>query len=207
MASYAPYAPQRPVGQGPAASHDASPGPLPPPKSEYRPYVATTIHETSSADEKGPPHQYVAHDSFEEEPVYGNLHSTLWNSLIYFVRYLFIVALVGALLAAPIVIYRQDWDAIDKEADEATARQEENLRFYVFCWLETFWLCLCFSHLLIQIFPYVFFGVARYVNSAHRRYWRVFRTLKWPYTLLGGVVGGFISFRAVSFSSRLTSPA
>ena len=175
-------------------------------KSEWRPQVAAIDDEmpTSSeaASHEGAP-RYLAHELFEEEPVYGNFNATLWNSFIYLLRYLFIVILVGAPLAAPIIIYRNDWDAIDQQEDQVLALQEANLRFYVFCWLETFWLSLCFSHFLVKALPYAFFFGARYLNSAHRRYWRIFRTLKWPYTLLGGVLGGLISFKMVRLPSLI----
>ena len=127
---------------------------------------------------------------------------SFWRLALYAVRYFFIVTIVGIGLAVPLVLYRTDksfgYDDDDENKIAAQiAKQQNNLIFYVFCWLEATWLAACVCHLFSLLFPYVFYFVARYVNSAHRRYWRTFQTLKWPITLVGIAITSFISFRYV----------
>ena len=134
---------------------------------------------------------------------------TLLAGFLYVIRYFFIVAFVGMGLAVPLILYRTDkefgYDDEDEDKiDAAIAKEKNNLIFYVFCWLEATWLAACVCHFASLIFPYIFFLIARYVNSAHRRYWRAFRTLKWPVTLFGASITSFISFRYVGQDARIT---
>jgi hypothetical protein len=103
--------------------------------------------------------------------------------LIAVARYVTVVVLVGLALAIPIIV-----------AD----LQYNNLVFYAFSCLETIWLCGVATDLLALLFPYVFRVVARYVNPAHHRYWRVFRTMRLPVTMLGTIIAAYVAYVTVS---------
>ncbi|KAK2790560.1 hypothetical protein FQN52_005579 [Onygenales sp. PD_12] len=107
--------------------------------------------------------------------------------MIWGVGYGLIVVLVAVALAIPIVIFRNDQDLDNLKITtekELKVKQEENFVFYLFAWLEATWLSGCASDILIMAFPYVFRFVARYVNPAQQRYWRIFRTMRLPFVLI-----------------------
>ncbi|KAB5518871.1 hypothetical protein GE09DRAFT_977795 [Coniochaeta sp. 2T2.1] len=121
------------------------------------------------------------------------------NHLLWAARYVAVVLVVGIPLAIPIIIFRQDLDVLANVDDTTTVesverRQYRQLVYYLFAWFETCWLGFWASDVIGLGLPYVFRFVARYVNPAHQRYWRVFRVLHRPITIIGLVVTAYISF-------------
>ena len=122
-----------------------------------------------------------------------------WTRKVGFlIRYLTAIILIGLPLAIPVILFSGDQELQDETAAD---RQYRNLVFYIFLWLLVTWLSTCFVNIFTHIFPYIFKFVASYVNSAHKKYWRVFRTMRLPVTLLACAIVGFISFTIVSSSS------
>ena len=160
------------------------------------------MSDTSSRNvEKGSRPQDTSQSFPEDTPSYGTSMPIL-RKVVYVARYLFVVALVALPLLAPLFLFTTDalilLDTDDQ--NDINARNTHNLIFYIFAWLETTWLAAVIVNIIVLALPYVFYFVARYVNSSHRRYWRVFRALKWPVTLTGAVVAAWLAFRFVSFS-------
>ena len=119
-----------------------------------------------------------------------------WTRKITFaLRYLAVVVLVGLPLALPVILFNTD-QAV--EGESAESRQYHNLVFYLFLWLLVTWLSTCIANILTHIFPYIFKFVAGYVNPAHKKYWRVFRVMRLPVTLLACAISGSTAFAAVS---------
>ena len=114
-------------------------------------------------------------------------------------RYLAVVVLIGLPLAIPVILFNTD-QAV--EGDSAETRQYHNLVFYLFLWLLVTWLSTCVANILTHIFPYIFKFVAGYVNSAHKKYWRVFRVMRLPVTLLASAISGFAAFYIVGAHIR-----
>ncbi|GKT67763.1 mechanosensitive ion channel [Colletotrichum tofieldiae] len=68
--------------------------------------------------------------------------------------------------------------------------------FYICLWLEVTWVGAVVSDLLGLGFPYLFRFIARYTNSAHQRYWRVFKFMRRPIAFLGTTIVTYIFFAA-----------
>ena len=108
--------------------------------------------------------------------------------------YLFVLLAVTAGLTVPVVLYYDDADwGLDDEEEK-----HRDLLHHLFRWLLVSWCCFAFCNIVINIFPYLFRFVARRVNPGHVKYWRVFRFMRLPVTLLGGTVGMYFSYFSVS---------
>ncbi|KAI5459649.1 Mechanosensitive ion channel-domain-containing protein [Mariannaea sp. PMI_226] len=105
------------------------------------------------------------------------------------------VVLVGVALLIPVILFQKDSN-LEGEEDDLTVeqRQYKNLVYYLFLWLFISWLALVFSDIFALFLPYLFRFIARYVNPAHRKYWRMFRNLRLPIAMVGGTVVCFVSF-------------
>ena len=139
-------------------------------------------------------------DSQEDSPSYGPSMSIL-QKIGHVLRYLFIVAVVAVPFLVPLILYNTDATILiddPNDQNQINASNFHNQVFYIFAWLETTWLAAVASNIIVLALPYVFFFVARYVNSSHRRYWRALRTLKWPFTFTGAIIAAYISFEFVS---------
>ncbi|KAH8893311.1 hypothetical protein GQ53DRAFT_684923 [Thozetella sp. PMI_491] len=103
-----------------------------------------------------------------------------------------VVVVVGVPLSVPIILYRNDQDLEDEESIEH--KQYRQLLFFLFVWILTSWLGACLSFLAATGLPYLFRFAWRYVNPSQAKYWRVFRALRRPITLIGLVAASYISF-------------
>jgi hypothetical protein len=115
-------------------------------------------------------------------------------------KFVLIFGTVAVLLAVPSMVI--DVDAIEAKAamgdmDAFLAQQQQQTVYYVFGWLLFSWLGLAFFFAVGTAVPYVFRFVARYVNPAHMRYWRVLRTMRRPFCVAFGVTFSFLCFVAV----------
>ena len=116
------------------------------------------------------------------------------------IAYLFVLLAVTAGLTVPVVLYYDDGDWSSDEDEE----KHRDLLHHLFRWLLVSWCFFAFSNISINIFPYVFRVVARWVNPGHVKYWRIFRFMRLPVTLLGGTIGSYFSFFVVSLEFRHT---
>jgi hypothetical protein len=105
-----------------------------PPKSER------TSHSTASAS-------YFAHHG---------------KFILWFVKFIFVFALVSALLAIPIAIYRDIENFPDDATEEELRNRLRPLYIYnVFLFLLISWLSIAFFYLLGTALPYLFRFIAR----------------------------------------------
>ncbi|KAK1572789.1 putative serine/threonine-protein kinase [Colletotrichum navitas] len=84
----------------------------------------------------------------------------------------------------------------DSTPQAIEAKQYRNLMFYICLWLEVTWIGAVGSDLLGLGIPYLFRFMARYLNSAHQRYWRVFKFMRRPIAFLGTTLVTYIFFAA-----------
>jgi hypothetical protein len=112
-------------------------------------------------------------------------------------RIVTVFLVVGGLLCIPIVLFAQYRFVFYDDPDQS--KQNMNLVFWLFVWLLIAWGGACIWHALAIVFPYLFRRTAKYLNSAHRKYWRVFKALRWPLTVVGAVVVSWIAFEFVSW--------
>ena len=144
------------------------------------------LHTTENAHHGG------ASDSHGSARPSGSGHSS--SKLVFAARFAAVVILVSAPLAIPVIVsYRRL--LVD---DSSNADYTNILTFYLCLWLLTSWLMACAFNLFWRAFPYLFWWIAGFVNPAHQRYWRVFRSLNFPVTLLGSVSWTFAAFGGVS---------
>lgn len=146
-------------------------------------------------------------DPIEEEGPEPPRHSAFgvhyrWQLALYFVRYVVVVAVIGIILAIPVIVFDKDQDLEDTSLEATERRQYNNLIYYIFAWLLTTWMCAVIADLVALSLPYLFRLIARYVNPAHQKYWRVFKTMRRPICWLGAVIGSFIAFTVVSIRRR-----
>ncbi|KAM7196962.1 Mechanosensitive ion channel protein 8 [Rhypophila sp. PSN 637] len=130
----------------------------------------------------------------------GNYGQYLWHHISSNIKYLLIGLVIGVPLSIPVIIYRDYQDILPEPIDPVA--ESRQFLFYLFYWLEISWIALCLSFLVGTALPYVFRFIARYVNPAHVRYWRVLRVLRRPITLAGFLIVSFASY-AVTFYMQL----
>lgn len=127
----------------------------------------------------------------------------LWYSgAVYWVKWLSVTILISVIISIPMIVLKDtlgesgttDLEIIKKFFEN----QWKNLCFWIFAWLLVSWLSACVFHAFASVFPYIFRYVARYINAAHGRYWRVFNFMKWPVTLLGCTIGSYTGYGFVS---------
>jgi len=116
----------------------------------------------------------------------------------FVVRYAMTVLLIGLPFAIPVAVFCPF--AIVLDPAMAESKQYHNLVYYLFAWLLVTWLCAVVSNIFIRALPHLFRFVAGWVNPVHRKYWRIFRTVRNPVTMVGCVIGSWISFVLVSFA-------
>jgi hypothetical protein len=129
--------------------------------------------------------------------------------LAYAIKWLVVTVAVGAVISIPMIMTRATLNVdesgnIDDVLERYFQQQYQNLVFWLFAWLLTTWIAACLFHLAALAFPYCFRIVAKFINPAHRRYWRVFHAMKWPITLLGAAIGSYIAYAFVSL--HVSSP-
>ncbi|GKT60045.1 mechanosensitive ion channel [Colletotrichum tofieldiae] len=112
-------------------------------------------------------------------------------------RYTAIVIVIFVAFLIPIITLSNDADIEeDSTLESVEAKQYQNLMFYICLWLEVTWVGAVVSDLLGLGFPYLFRFIARYTNSAHQRYWRVFKFMRRPIAFLGTTIVTYIFFAA-----------
>jgi hypothetical protein len=115
--------------------------------------------------------------------------------LLWALQFALTVIIVSVPLMVPMILF--SGDRVLDDDDTLEKRQYRQLVFYLFSWLLASWLGGCVSYAFALAFPYLFRFVARYVNPAHQRYWRVMRIMKRPITLVGLIIASYISFGRV----------
>ena len=188
-------------------------GPIPPPKEppSVRTHQVQPSHNATSYASSGKESQMAAQsdlDFYSATPVKNpqSSNSIIWNKVSWGLRWILTTGAGALILSIPIFLFRDDKDSQDGTKQE---RQVNNLVFFIFCWVVTAWVSACIGHLLALFFPYIFRFFAQYINPAHKKYWKVFRRMKWPFTFVGastGSIGGFYYVRhyiTASFSCCL----
>ncbi|KAK0644083.1 hypothetical protein B0T16DRAFT_447842 [Cercophora newfieldiana] len=146
---------------------------------------------------------FGAPDSVDPPPPEKTSHSTASASyfahhgkfIVWFIKFILVAALVSVLLAIPIAILRDIENFPEGATEEELRDRLSRLYVYnVFIFLLISWLGIAFFFLLGTALPYVFRLVARYVNPAHARYWRIVRVLRRPLCWLGSVFVSFLAF-------------
>ncbi|KAK0616462.1 hypothetical protein B0T14DRAFT_435937 [Immersiella caudata] len=129
--------------------------------------------------------------------------------ILWFVKFVVVWAVVSVLLAIPVAIYRD----IENFPEEATPEElKERLRplyiYNVFTFLLVSWVSIAFFYLLGTTLPYIFRFIARYVNPAHTRYWRIVRVMRKPLCFVGSLFVSFLAFDyCVAFNGLITIAA
>ncbi|KAK4183181.1 putative Mechanosensitive ion channel [Podospora australis] len=146
--------------------------------------------------------------SQESKPGYrtatGTFRSYLWKNVFKVLQFLIIFGVVGVILAIPvIVIGNQDIiKKADLEEEEFLRQRNKQTVYYVFLWLLISWICFAIVFVIASALPYIFRFVARYVNPAHMRYWRIMRTLLRPICITGVVCCSYVAFMITVYYSR-----
>ncbi|GAB1315562.1 hypothetical protein MFIFM68171_05772 [Madurella fahalii] len=134
----------------------------------------------------------------------GKYRFYLWRNLYPAIKFIIIFGVVGVLLAIPVIVI--NGEEISAKAnidlDDFLAQQTRQLVYYIFGWLFVSWIGLAISYLIGTALPYLFRFVARYVNPAHMRYWRILRTMRRPICVVGVVTTSYIAFAALIFYNR-----
>ncbi|KAK4198786.1 putative Mechanosensitive ion channel [Triangularia verruculosa] len=125
------------------------------------------------------------------------LQSYLWQNAYKLLRFLIIFGFVGIILAIPVIVIGnkdivKKEDALDDE--QFFAQRSQKTLYYVFVWLLVTWICFAVTYVLASALPYIFRLVARYVNPAHMRYWRIIRTLRRPICIFVTICCSYIAF-------------
>ncbi|KAJ4305964.1 hypothetical protein N0V88_000754 [Collariella sp. IMI 366227] len=135
----------------------------------------------------------------------GTYRSYLMKTLYGPLKFVLIFAVVGVLLAIPVIVINSD-EIIAKaemgDIDAFFAQQTRQVLYYIFGWLLVTWIGLALCFALGTVFPYIFRFVARYVNPAHQRYWRILRTMRKPFCIAGTVSVSYIAYAALIFYNR-----
>ncbi|KAN0066820.1 hypothetical protein V8E54_015109 [Elaphomyces granulatus] len=118
--------------------------------------------------------------------------------MVYAVKWFLVTIIISAILSIPMMALTDsvelDSNTLDEAIVEAYNKQYKSLGFWISSWILASWLSACLFHALAQVFPYIFRFVSKYINPAHRRYWKVFRFMKWPITVLGCTIGSYIAY-------------
>ncbi|UKZ57099.1 hypothetical protein TrVGV298_010951 [Trichoderma virens] len=119
-------------------------------------------------------------------------------------RYAIVFIIIFIALLIPIIVFSKDADVDDDTTiDDVYANQYRNLVFYICLWLEITWIFAVFFDIIGLTLPYLFRFIARYVNSAHQRYWRVFKFMRRPICFLGTTIIAYVFFEAAIVGNPL----
>ncbi|KAK4168196.1 putative Mechanosensitive ion channel [Cladorrhinum sp. PSN259] len=126
----------------------------------------------------------------------GTYRAYIWKNLYKVLKFILIFGTVGVILAIPVIVIGND--KVMKKAeitlDEFFAQKDRQTVYYIFLWLLATWICFAIFYMFASALPYIFRFVARFVNPAHMRYWRVIRTLKRPVCIIGVVSCSFVAY-------------
>ena len=196
--AYSPYSPYNPANQ-PPVTNDYAVDPISRPSSAKTPNekMSASIHEMQplAGSDMVPEGKGVEIAPEDEDSPYKMLTRKERNRFIFHaIRFVLTVIVIGVLLCVPLFVLA-DYADIGDSTDDSPQRQ--NLVFWIFTWLFSTWIIACTFHFIALILPYVFWLVAKFVNPAHRRYWRTLRPLRLPITLLGAILGSYVTFSLV----------
>ncbi|KAF9869892.1 mechanosensitive ion channel [Colletotrichum karsti] len=119
-------------------------------------------------------------------------------------RYFLIAVVIFVALLIPTIVLSDDAEfAEDSTAEPIQSKQAKIFVFYICLWLMVTWIGAVFFDLLGLGFPYLFRFVARYVNSSHQKYWRVFKFMRRPIAFLGTTIITYVFFAACIVSNNL----
>ncbi|KAK0707861.1 hypothetical protein B0H67DRAFT_496581 [Lasiosphaeris hirsuta] len=131
----------------------------------------------------------------------GSYRTYLWDSAFWLIRFLIVVSFFGLLLAIPVIVYRDIENADENTSEEEIKDRLDRLWVYnIFQWLMISWIGLAVFYLFGTALPYIFRFVARYVNPAHARYWRILRVLRRPFCLIGLNLVSYIAFLLIAYN-------
>lgn len=120
------------------------------------------------------------------------------SGVIYAVKWILTTLIVSVIIAIPMMVLTDsievNSDTLYGEFTDDYYEQYRNLGWWISSWILASWISACLFHAFAQVFPYIFRFLSKYINPAHRRYWKVFRFMKWPITLLGGTIGSYLSY-------------
>lgn len=91
----------------------------------------------------------------------GSYGRYIWRYIRSSAKHIIIAVVIAVLLSIPVIIYRDYQDVLPQPIDADSETRQ--LRFYVFAWLLTSWLCLYASFAIGTALPYIFRLVARSV--------------------------------------------
>jgi len=118
--------------------------------------------------------------------------------IFWLIKFVLVVGTVAVLLAIPIIIYH-DVETFPDDATDADfkARLGHLWLYNIFMFFLVSWLGIAFFYILGTALPYIFRFVARYVNPAHARYWRIIRVMRKPLCYVGGTFVAYLAFSLV----------
>ncbi|KAK4654983.1 hypothetical protein QC762_405790 [Podospora pseudocomata] len=130
----------------------------------------------------------------------------IWKNAYKFIRFLIIFGFVGIILAIPVIVIGnkdiiKKEDALDDE--QFFAQRSEKTVYYIFVWLLVTWVCFAITYIFASALPFIFRLVARYVNPAHMRYWRIIRTLRRPICIFVTICCSYIAYIITVWVDRL----
>ncbi|KAJ0165182.1 putative MscS family protein [Colletotrichum tanaceti] len=192
-----PYSPAEPSHNAPTTQQESSPKRWTESKAYHQSVPESRELPDPTRDADADAYQQSAqHDSRRRMPpivVARYRRELFWWAF----RYAVIAVVVFVAFLVPIIALINDADVVEDSAPERIqAVQYRNLMFYICLWLEVTWLGAVGSDLLGLGLPYLFRFIARYTNSAHRRYWRVLKLMRRPIAFLGTTIVTFIFFAA-----------
>lgn len=133
-------------------------------------------------------HSEAAHESDSSLNRQG--FSQRFPILAFAARFSAVVVIIGFPLALPVII-------TGRLLANGSNDYSQTLVYSLFLWLLYSWIIACAFNLFWRAFPYLFWWIASFVNPAHQKYWRVFRTLTLPVTLLGATIFCWVVFSGV----------
>ncbi|KAK4228633.1 putative Mechanosensitive ion channel [Podospora fimiseda] len=106
----------------------------------------------------------------------GTYRAYIMKNLYKVLKFFIIFGFVGIILAIPVIVIGND--KVNKRAEFPTeeeffAQRERQTVYYIFMWLLATWVCFAVFYVFAMAMPYIFRFVARFVNPAHMRYWRI----------------------------------
>ncbi|THV44233.1 hypothetical protein BGAL_0694g00020 [Botrytis galanthina] len=118
----------------------------------------------------------------------GRFYNTIINFSVV-TRYMFYVAPIGIILAAPIVVFAVLYP---------TATIGKMKLYLFFTWIEIIWLSIWVSKLCSKAIPYIFMFLCGVVSTGVRKYATILRALEIPLSLVGWAITSLVTFTALT---------
>ncbi|KAH8693650.1 hypothetical protein BGW36DRAFT_383455 [Talaromyces proteolyticus] len=127
------------------------------------------------------------------------------SGMVRSAKWLTVTIVVSVIISIPVIVLRTTLVSSDiqnlDQLKQVYQSQWKNLGFWISCWILVSWFSACVFHALIIFFPHIFRNVAKYINPAHARYWKVFYFMKWPVTILGCTICSYISYALIIYAN------